>query len=512
MIKRIIFCLFVFNAILFKSQAQFLDSAFGTAGIVSYTPNSTYGFIYDAGAINSQQKIIVSGSYTSPTNPYPYYTTNIVQRLNSNGTVDNTFNSVVMPPNNLYPSVPNFYFTNIFIQPNQKILLGDAMFRKIIRLNENGTYDYGFGNNGVIDGSVIYPFLNDRGLSAFGLRNIFVTNANKILVCLSALENQETKTVVLRLNENGTMDTTFGNNGVVIQDGFYGNLITQDDSKLVLISQDDSLVINKKRYSSEGLLDISYNNQPLVYTPLNGYSTNFVKAKGKDNNVYIYGISLSSVNLVNIITLIKINQNGEIETTFGTNGVVNESYYSNNNNYYVDNNISFPELLLDANNNIFVACTVSPTVTPVNYNHYIKKFTSNGTVDQSFGINGIVEVELNYSERIRAALITLDNKIMTFGNYQTPNKGIIAQILNNNTLLSIDNVAKKHFKIYPNPVADFLYIDNLKNNNSMAKIFDLNGRLILSISIKNNLIDIKELQTGSYLLKIGDDSQKFIKK
>jgi uncharacterized delta-60 repeat protein len=512
MIKRIIFFLFASFAILFKSQTQFLDQSFGTNGIVSYTPNNTYGFVYDAGAINSQQKIIVSGSYTSPTNPYPYYRTNVIQRLNSNGTIDNTFSSLIMPPNNIYPSVPDLYFTKICIQPNQKILLGDIMFRKVIRLNENGTYDSGFGNNGVIDGSVIHTSLDAYGLSAFGLRNVFYTNTNKILVCLSALENQETRTVVLRLNDNGTMDTTFGNNGVLLQNGFYGSLIIQDDSKLVLISQDDSLVINKKRYSSEGLIDNSYNNQSLPYTPLTGYTTNFIKARGKNNNVYIYGISNPSSSFASLITLIKINQNGEFENSFGTNGVVNESFYSNNNDYKVDNNINFPELLLDGDDNIFIACNVSQTITPVNYNHFIKKFTSNGAVDQSFGVNGIVEVDLNYSEQIRAAFITDDNKIMTFGHYQTPNKGIIAKVLNSNAPLSVSSVTKKHFKIYPNPVGDFIHIDNFKNSNSTAEIFDIDGRLILLELIKNNMIYVGGLQKGSYLLKIGKVTEKFIKK
>lgn len=499
--------------VLIAAQNQFLDPTFGTNGIVTYTPNNTYGFTYDSGAITSQQKIIVNGSYTSPNNPYSYYRTNVVQRLNVNGTIDNTFNSLVMPPNNTYPSVPDLQFTKMCIQPDQKIIICDLTLKKIIRLNENGVYDTTFGNNGSIDGSILDPFFDNKDISAFNTKNIILTSANKILICFSALENQESRIGVICLNENGSFDTSFGNNGIVLQEGFYGNLTIQNDSKLVLISQDDNLLIHKKRYYSNGILDMSYNNSVLQYVPSTGYFTNFIRATGKGNNVYLYNITSSAASFAYLITLIKINQNGEIDNSFGINGIVNEPYYSNNNNYYVDNNILFPELLLDNNDNIFVACNVSPTVSPVNYNHFIKKFKSNGAVDQSFGNNGVVDIELNYSEFMRSVIITNDNKLMTFGHHQVPNKGIITKILNNNNVLAVNNLNNNNFRIYPNPVEDFININDSKNTQfSKAQILDVNGRVIVTTEIENNKIDAKSLLKGAYFLRIGDITNKFIKK
>jgi hypothetical protein len=245
---------------------------------------------------------------------------------------------------------------------------------------------------------------------------------------------------------------------------------------------------------------------------LSGYGTYFINSVAKNNSVYLYGFS-SSATTPTLITLMKLDQNGELDNSFGTNGIVNETYYNNNNNYVIDNNILFPQLLLDENNNILLTCNVSPTASPVNYDHFIKKFKSNGVVDQNFGNNGVVNIELNYSEYIRAALITTDNKIMTFGHHQSPNKGIIAKILNNDNILTVDNTSKEFFKIYPNPVEDFISINVLKSlKSSKAEIIDFNGRVILTTQIENNKIDVKNLEKGVYFLKIGDITNKFIKK
>lgn len=102
---------------------------------------------------------------------------------------------------------------------------------------------------------------------------------------------------------------------------------------------------------------------------------------------------------------------------------------------------------------------------------------------------------------------------MTFGHHQSPNKGIIAKILNNDNILTVDNTSKEFFKIYPNPVEDFISINVLKSlKSSKAEIIDFNGRVILTTQIENNKIDVKNLEKGVYFLKIGDITNKFIKK
>ncbi len=67
-------------------------------------------------------------------------------------------------------------------------------------------------------------------------------------------------------------------------------------------------------------------------------------------------------------------------------------------------------------------------------------------------------------------------------------------------------------KIYPNPSSDFLNISQEEIENVKYSIFDIKGVEILKFSIKdrNNVIsvDIKDFNTGMYLLQITKDDMK----
>lgn len=509
MIKKLFLFLGIFSAAVFSAQNQFLDPTFGTNGVFTYTPNNAYGFAYEAGAVTSQNKIIVSGSHTA--GPYVDQTTNFVQRLNADGTIDNTFNTLIIPPSNQNGAYTRLQ--KICIQPDQKIILGDMMGTKILRLNENGTYDMTFGNNGVINTSILFdPYFPPYGVTGpFRLSNVLLTFNNKILLCMEIVTDQEATYMITRLNENGSIDTSFGNNGIILQKSGFGRLLLQNDSKIVFIGQKYDGTFLKSRYTTDGILDAIYNNNNLQYTPLSGYVTYLFDTANSDNNIYIYGFS-SSVTGEYAITLMKLDQYGELDTTFGTNGIVNEPYY-NSNNYYVDNNGLFPTLLLDNSNNIYVVNMASPTGNSIDMNQFIKKFKPNGSVDTGFGNNGVVDVDLGYRDTSRSAIITPDQKIMMFGNHQTPSKGIITRVLNNTNTLSVKNqeAQKVSLGIYPNPVKDILYLKNIKSKDSNAEVIDISGKIIMKLLINNNKVDVSSLVKGVYFLKVGETTHKFIK-
>jgi uncharacterized protein (TIGR02145 family) len=70
-------------------------------------------------------------------------------------------------------------------------------------------------------------------------------------------------------------------------------------------------------------------------------------------------------------------------------------------------------------------------------------------------------------------------------------------IVNSNNSLINDN----HF-VFPNPANDELFIANNDFSNVLVSISDLQGRLILSKSINSTSIDISNLSSGVYLVKI----------
>lgn len=70
------------------------------------------------------------------------------------------------------------------------------------------------------------------------------------------------------------------------------------------------------------------------------------------------------------------------------------------------------------------------------------------------------------------------------------------------------------FTVYPNPATDLIYFKNIANVES-AEIYDLNGKLILTKSLleigNNQSINVSELPSGNYLLKLGVKSTSIVK-
>ncbi len=77
-------------------------------------------------------------------------------------------------------------------------------------------------------------------------------------------------------------------------------------------------------------------------------------------------------------------------------------------------------------------------------------------------------------------------------------------------------VSPKTFSLYPNPAQQAIYLKgNRLQNISEAIISDLNGRVVLRKKqpfLQSNSIHVEHLQPGVYILKIDQESHKFIKK
>ena len=166
-------------------------------------------------AIQPNGKILVTGSFTAyngiPINDY-------LARLNSDGTIDNTFNSQLgnYIQQNLGWGPNPGSFETIDLQADGKILVGSNQGQGLFRLNMDGTIDNGFnqggvnGNNGIINKILIQP----DGKIVIG--GAFSSPSNYIC----------------RLNPNGIVDATFtvgtGFNDQVL------DMILQPDGKIVI--------------------------------------------------------------------------------------------------------------------------------------------------------------------------------------------------------------------------------------------------------------------------------------
>jgi Secretion system C-terminal sorting domain len=113
-----------------------------------------------------------------------------------------------------------------------------------------------------------------------------------------------------------------------------------------------------------------------------------------------------------------------------------------------------------------------------------------------------------------------------------PNNTVLVQFKNGTSdSYNISNVSKIYFKgvisatqnpnfesaekltIFPNPVDNLLFIQNNTEGVSLVKIFRLDGSLLISsnISTDNQSVDVSNLPSGMYVIKMNNQVSKFVK-
>lgn len=80
--------------------------------------------------------------------------------------------------------------------------------------------------------------------------------------------------------------------------------------------------------------------------------------------------------------------------------------------------------------------------------------------------------------------------------------GTILRTTNGGGLVATDNIREEQLKVYPNPVVDYLIIEDIeKLNIDQIELFDQSGKLLRTFNPTNKL-SMKSLETGNYILKI----------
>ncbi|MBN2667671.1 MAG: hypothetical protein JXR60_00450 [Bacteroidales bacterium] len=307
-----------------------LDATFNGTGKGTY-PGPMNGVIgTEKMLIQNDGKILVYGTVLN--NSYDYDLTLI--RINSDGTIDNTFgtNGFVTTDLSAGSEVPG----KAVLQNDQKILVSayslesntGAYYFTVIRYNSDGSFDTSFNTTGYnkIDLGCS-NFYNYNMLAGSG---IALQTDGKILFS-GAYGNSEASRdmICIRLNTNGLLDVDFNYTGYVTVD-FNGG---EDFANDVKVDLNGKIIIAGKRYyyssyaalarfNPDGTPDLSFGTNGKTAIAMDGSS--YCSANNinilPDNKILIGGMAYISSNY-NIATT-RLNNNGTLDNTFGTNGSV----------------------------------------------------------------------------------------------------------------------------------------------------------------------------------------------
>jgi uncharacterized delta-60 repeat protein len=342
-----------------EAAAGDLDPTFGTAGMVTTDINRSTD-IAQAVAIQADGKVVVVGE-TYKHNDFSGEDF-VVTRYNTDGTLDTSFNHSGIARTDFpgLAAVPS----SVVIQPDGKIVVAGGAFP-------------------------LFTFLG----------------------------NFE----VVRYNPNGSLDTSFGNGGIVttnFPEGSYASSVAlQADGKIIaagtvyvdfVIGEPSNTDFALARYNSDGTPDTSFGNGGQVSTDFFGMEDDaFSVLLQPDGKIVAVGSANNPATYYDFAA-VRYLSNGTIDTTFGVAGKVS-------NDFGVAGFDRAQSAALQADGRI-VAAGFAISQNGGVQNFAVARYTSSGVLDTSFSRDGITQIDFgSCCQSAHEVLLQSDGKIVTVG-------------------------------------------------------------------------------------------------
>jgi uncharacterized delta-60 repeat protein len=392
-----------------KAQDGDLDLSFASGGVN----------ILDIDFLDTFQDVIVlaDGSIIAAGMSFnsSFVSTAYVVKYTPEGNVDTSFGV-----NGIFSYSLDFE-ANIFscvVRSNGKILLAgsttDYTDYKIllISLLPSGSLDTPFGTNGVVTQSVGLAANFDEDMAY----DMTLDASGKILVSGRSLGTDYLpRPVVLRFLLNGSLDTTFGVNGVAALPVTFGDnsfdcLAVQPDGKIVAAGHYASglswFVMLVARFNSNGTLDTTFGTNGIVTYSYGNVDDEAYGLAIKDDGCILVGGFTTTVSYNYSMLMMQFTPSGVLDTNFGSGGVV----VSDLGQFDVADDI---QILDDGS---IVLAGTSGFGPPNAYDMAVWKYNADGTPDTGFGVNGVaVHNVAGHKVMLHGLDIQSDGKIVVSG-------------------------------------------------------------------------------------------------
>jgi uncharacterized delta-60 repeat protein len=292
----------------------------------------------------------------------------------------------------------------------------------IVRLNEDGTIDSSFAVNG------LYYYSNPV---AYDLAyDIQILGDGKILAVGGHGPNLSSADLFLvKLNSDGTPDTTFGDNGVVIhalEDGedYARSIAITAEGKILIAGQSQSSTNDFHfrnvvcRFTENGILDSTFAEDG-VFMWNDNMTDNRMNniAIADDGNIIASGFSAPSG--VDRLSIYKIMADGSsLDTSFGNNGEVLAPFGN-----------AAEGMIIHSNGNILVTGSNS-NVNGVDL--VVLAYHQDGTVNTDFGQDGTFLLDIDVNDRAVSLIEQPGGRIIAVGSsggaFQQGNPGAFLSV------------------------------------------------------------------------------------
>ena len=511
-----------------NAQPGTLDSTFGTKGTV-IPPAGVWSDYWEATTIQIDGKVLVAGRTVGKHYEFWDSTYIAVYRYNTDGGLDNAFGANGKVTTSF--GNDNSVAVAIATQSDGKIVVAGTLFPYAstwgvkfltVRYNTNGTLDSTFGSNGVVNTAV--------GNYIDRVCAMAIQTDGKIVIAGNTYNGNHDDVALVRYNTNGTLDNTFGTNGIVTTPfdigGEVGAIEIQIDGKMVLAGSSSNnsgfFHIMVMRYNANGALDSTFGTTGKVTTSIAGeFGTD--KALGiaiqNDEKIVVGGYTKEDSYHFEDFVLLRYNVTGAIDSSFGANGIVITSIGNDDDRAN--------EIVLQTDGKI-IAVGYTITTGPKT-DIAIARYSSNGTLDNTFGTNGIVSglitvADSSYHVKASSSAIQNDGKLVvaggTAGGAPIGAFSVLRYNLDGTPTGVFENSIIYSLKIFPNPAYDNLdiYFTMNKFESVIIRVTDIQGRIIYTETKNQQLgsyktrIDLAGQSNGIYFVYILTDTETVIRK
>ena len=273
-----------------------LDAGFGDGGVVYTSLLAGGGFEGPEAApiaLDSSDRILVAGDYTWPPvyGPYGFDVGRgpdfAVIRLKPDGTLDTSFGTGgevtidvgLTDPTTGLPVPSEDEASGITVQPDGKIVVSGTTVAEsspetfvynpnfaLVRLEPDGRIDTGFGTDGraIADFPVVSgPYAGPNSLDT--ATSLALAPDGTIVVAgitVSDPFNEQDDFAVARFNADGSLDSGFGNDGMVFEDLGGGQPGSLDHAYAVVVQPDDKIVLGGTQRFSFDPSDVNFAPAP----------------------------------------------------------------------------------------------------------------------------------------------------------------------------------------------------------------------------------------------------------
>ena len=228
-------------------------------------------------AIQPDGKIVVAGHARIPLGGGLGFDNDFaVARYNPDGTIDTTFGNNGKVTTNI--GTDSDIGTDVVLQPDGKIIvvgqIDQATDCAIVRYNSDGSLDNTFGGSGII----VSDFSGSEGFKSVALQS----DGRIVATGFTTGSNATLDFAVVRYEPDGDLDSSFGNAGLVTTDvsggipsgqDFGEDIILQNDGKILVVGRNTSntiLDLAIVRYNTDGSLDSSFVNNGILSIDIHG--------------------------------------------------------------------------------------------------------------------------------------------------------------------------------------------------------------------------------------------------